>query len=187
VQVRLNYREPGITECEPAGLDNLTEREPNLPMIARPTADKCKPLQVCLQQPEHLTALEPQQLRRRLRRQPFLIQIPQHLEPRQLPIAQSIERSPQTPPGKSAGSVISNWHRGVISMLRLHLDVGYGNYGKFKPLQSREAHCVQPERCRTKVLPVKAARSTMQRCAPKRGALPLARSPEYLSQDDFRL
>jgi hypothetical protein len=44
VQVRLNYSEPGITECEPAALDDLTKREPKLPMIARPTADKCKPL-----------------------------------------------------------------------------------------------------------------------------------------------
>jgi hypothetical protein len=35
-----------------------------------------------LQQPEHVTPLEPQQLRRRLRRQPFPIQIAQHFQPR---------------------------------------------------------------------------------------------------------
>jgi hypothetical protein len=44
VQARLNYREPGITEREPDALDNLIEREPKSPMIARPAADDCKPL-----------------------------------------------------------------------------------------------------------------------------------------------
>jgi hypothetical protein len=46
LQVRLNYREPGITEREPDALDNLTEREPKSPMIASPAADNLKPLQV---------------------------------------------------------------------------------------------------------------------------------------------
>jgi hypothetical protein len=44
VQVRLNYREPRITEPEPDGPDNLTEREPKFAMIASPAADDCKPL-----------------------------------------------------------------------------------------------------------------------------------------------
>jgi hypothetical protein len=34
------------TEREPDALDNLTEREPKSPMIARPSADDCKPLQI---------------------------------------------------------------------------------------------------------------------------------------------
>ena len=46
MQVRLNYREPRITEPEPDGPDNLTEREPKSPMIASPAADDCKPLQL---------------------------------------------------------------------------------------------------------------------------------------------
>jgi hypothetical protein len=46
VQVRLNYREPGITEREPDAPDNLIEREPKSPMIASPAADNLKPLQV---------------------------------------------------------------------------------------------------------------------------------------------
>jgi predicted ferric reductase len=46
VQVRLTYREPGITEREPDGPDNLTEREPKSPMIASPATDDCKPLQI---------------------------------------------------------------------------------------------------------------------------------------------
>jgi hypothetical protein len=49
---------------------------------------------VCLQQPEHLTAFEPQQLRHRLGRQLSLIQITQHLEPRQLPVAHQPNRHP---------------------------------------------------------------------------------------------
>jgi hypothetical protein len=36
VQVRLNYREPGITECEPAAPDNLTEREPKSSIFGTP-------------------------------------------------------------------------------------------------------------------------------------------------------
>jgi hypothetical protein len=51
-----------------------------------------------LQQPEHLAALESQQLRRCRRRQSLLIQIPQQLEPRQLPIAHQPNRHPQHPP-----------------------------------------------------------------------------------------
>jgi hypothetical protein len=47
VQVRLNYREPGITEREPGARDNLIEREPNSAMIASPAADNLKPLQLC--------------------------------------------------------------------------------------------------------------------------------------------
>jgi len=35
-----------------------------------------------LQQPKHLTTLEPEQLPRRFSRQPLLIHIPQHLKPR---------------------------------------------------------------------------------------------------------
>ena len=49
---------------------------------------------VRLQQPEYLTPLEPQQLRCRLGRQPPLIQISQHLEPPQLPIAHQPNRHP---------------------------------------------------------------------------------------------
>ena len=44
MQVRLNYREPGITEREPAAPDNLTEREPKSAIIARRSADDCEPL-----------------------------------------------------------------------------------------------------------------------------------------------
>ena len=46
MQVRLNYREPGITEREPDARDSLTEREPKSPMIASQAADDCKPLHV---------------------------------------------------------------------------------------------------------------------------------------------
>ena len=56
-----------------------------------------------LQQPKHLTPLEPQQLARRFRRQPLLVQIPQNLQPRKLPIAHQSYRHPQHPrksPGK---------------------------------------------------------------------------------------
>ena len=51
-----------------------------------------------LQQPKHLTPLEPQQLARRFRRQPLLVQIPQNLQPRKLPIAHQSYRHPQHPP-----------------------------------------------------------------------------------------
>jgi len=51
-----------------------------------------------LQQPEHLTPLEPQQLRRRRCRQPALIQVPQHLEPSKLAIAHQLYRHPKHPP-----------------------------------------------------------------------------------------
>jgi hypothetical protein len=51
-----------------------------------------------LQQPEHLTALQPQKLRRCRGRQPTLIQIPQHLEPRKLSIAHRPNRHPKRPP-----------------------------------------------------------------------------------------
>jgi len=44
LQARLNYCEPGITEREPAALDNLAEHEPKSPMIASPAADNLKPL-----------------------------------------------------------------------------------------------------------------------------------------------
>jgi hypothetical protein len=44
VQVRLNYREPGITKREPDTPDNLIEREPKSAMIASPAADNLKPL-----------------------------------------------------------------------------------------------------------------------------------------------
>ena len=46
MQVRLNYREPRITEPEPDAPDNLTQREPKSAMIASPAADNLKPLQV---------------------------------------------------------------------------------------------------------------------------------------------
>jgi hypothetical protein len=64
------------------------------------------------QQPEHLTALQPQPPRRRLGRQSSLIQIPQHLEPRQLPIARQPNRHPRHPPEipRAVSSVIG---RGV--------------------------------------------------------------------------
>src|SRR6516164_3271468 len=39
------------------------------------------------------------------------------------PHRSSVEPSPQTPPGKSVGSVISNWHRGDILIGRLHQKV----------------------------------------------------------------
>jgi hypothetical protein len=42
---------------------------------------------VGLQEPEYLAALKPQQLRRRLGRQPLMIQIAQHFKPRQFPVA----------------------------------------------------------------------------------------------------
>jgi hypothetical protein len=76
-----------------------------------------------LQQPEHLTAFEPQQLRCRRRRQPSLIQVPQHLEPRQLSIAHQPNRHPRHPPKNPRGSVISNWQRGDILIGRLHVAV----------------------------------------------------------------
>src|SRR6476661_3128223 len=47
------------------------------------------------QKPEYLTSLKPQQLRRRRGRQPASIQIPQHLEPRKLPIAHQPYRHPR--------------------------------------------------------------------------------------------
>ena len=46
MQVRLNYREPRITEPEPDAPDSLTEREPKSLMIASPASDDCKPLQL---------------------------------------------------------------------------------------------------------------------------------------------
>jgi SRSO17 transposase len=49
VQVRLNYREPRITEREPGAPDSLIQRAPKSPMIASRRADKCKPLQVTRQ------------------------------------------------------------------------------------------------------------------------------------------
>ena len=51
-----------------------------------------------LQQPKHLTPLEPEQLTRRFRRQSLLVQIPQNLQPRKLPIAHQSYRHPQHPP-----------------------------------------------------------------------------------------
>ena len=47
---------------------------------------------------EHLTALEPHKLRRRVGCQPTLIQIPQHLEPGQFSIAHQPNRHPKHPP-----------------------------------------------------------------------------------------
>jgi hypothetical protein len=49
---------------------------------------------VGLQQPKYLTALQPEKLRRRVGRQPTLIRVPQHLEPRQLAIAHQPNRHP---------------------------------------------------------------------------------------------
>jgi hypothetical protein len=51
-----------------------------------------------LQQPKHLTPLEPEQLPRRCRRQSSPIQILQHLEPPQLPIAHQPNRHHKHPP-----------------------------------------------------------------------------------------
>jgi hypothetical protein len=51
-----------------------------------------------LQQPKHLTPLEPEQLPRRPGRQSPPIQILQHLEPPQLPIAHQPNRHPRHPP-----------------------------------------------------------------------------------------
>ncbi len=48
MQAYLTYREPGITEREPAALDNLAEHEPKSPMIASPAADNLKPLHVVI-------------------------------------------------------------------------------------------------------------------------------------------
>jgi hypothetical protein len=61
---------------------------------------------------EHLTTPESKQLRRRRRRQSLLIQIPQHVEPRQLPIAHQPNRHPCHPPEipRAVSSVIG---RGV--------------------------------------------------------------------------
>jgi hypothetical protein len=46
------------------------------------------------------------------------------------PHRSSVDPSPQTPPGKSAGSVISNWHRGDILIGRLHDRLAPSNLGK---------------------------------------------------------
>src|ERR1700738_1580317 len=72
-----------------------------------------------LQQPKHLTPMEPEQLPRCYGRQSSPIHILQPLEPPQLAIRSSAEPSPQTPPQIPWGSVISDWQRGVISILRL--------------------------------------------------------------------
>src|ERR1700730_5532268 len=56
-----------------------------------------------LQQPIYLSALEPQKLYRGRRRQAPLIQIPQPLEPRQLPIAHQSNRHPKHPPENPPG------------------------------------------------------------------------------------
>jgi hypothetical protein len=65
-----------------------------------------------LQQPKHLTALEPEQLPRRCGRQSSLLQILQHLEPPQLPIAHQPNRHPKYPP-EIPGAVSSVIGRGV--------------------------------------------------------------------------
>jgi hypothetical protein len=52
LQARLNYCEPGITEREPAALDNLAEHEPKSPMIASPAVDNLKPLQLSMVSPK---------------------------------------------------------------------------------------------------------------------------------------
>ena len=93
-QGRAKIPVPLANDCE-----NRSAQRFGFPSIAAATAslrDQARRTlsPVRLQQPEHLTALEPQQLPRRLRRQPFLIQIPQHFEPRQLPIAHQPYRHP---------------------------------------------------------------------------------------------
>src|SRR4051794_9319890 len=56
----------------------------------------CRPLgAINLQKPKYLTPLKPQQLGRRYRRQPSLIQISQHLEPRKLLVAHQPYRHPR--------------------------------------------------------------------------------------------
>jgi hypothetical protein len=65
-----------------------------------------------LQQPKHLPPLQPEQLSRGRGRQPPPIQILQHLEPPQLPIAHQPNRHPKHPPEipRAVSSVIG---RGV--------------------------------------------------------------------------
>src|SRR5580704_1329739 len=51
------------------------------------------------------------------------------------PHRSSVEPSPQTPPGKSAGSVISNWHRGDILIGRLQSMLAHGRATQNMPLR----------------------------------------------------
>jgi len=86
--------------------DDRHNRAPQ-PLRLAPVAAPAAPLRdqagrtvgsVRLQQPKHLTALEPVQLTRRRGRQSPLIQIAQHLQPRNLPIAHQKNRHPKHPP-----------------------------------------------------------------------------------------
>lgn len=58
---------------------------------------------ISLQQPQRLAAAEADQLRRRGRRQPPLIQIPQHLKPRQLLVAHDPQPHAGPPSAQRAG------------------------------------------------------------------------------------
>jgi len=64
-------------------------------------------------QPEHLAPPQPRSSAAVARRQPVMDQIPQPLKPPHSPSLTAVP-SPQTPPAKSAGSVIPIWHRGYI-------------------------------------------------------------------------
>ena len=98
---------------------------------------------VRFQQPEHLTALEPQQLRRRFRRQAPLIQTPQHSQPHQLPIAHQSNRHPQHPPDvKGAPGIPGNLVAELVDANKRRFGLRDGDAG---PVARRQMHRTPPK------------------------------------------
>src|SRR5271156_6145871 len=77
--------------------------------ILRPRGMPCR-----LEQPQSLASAEPEDVSGGLCRQPLVVQIAQHLQPRQLLVAHDANRHPRHLQPKPGEGVIPNWVRGDI-------------------------------------------------------------------------